>query len=75
MVASEQLQKLGEEAVREVTEEASGLRDEVNELQEKYEGEVRRRREVESELANSESKLSELDTVLSRLMNIGGGGT
>lgn len=96
MVASEQLQKLGEEAVAEVSEEAESLREEVISLTQKYEEEVHRRREVEAELAQrtpqstfltlghsltvsvspsdiaeSEKKLGELDTVLGRLMNIG----
>lgn len=51
MVASEQLQKLGEEAVAEVSEEAESLREEVITLTQKYEEEVHRRREVEAELA------------------------
>lgn len=51
MVASEQLQKLGEEAVAEVSEEAESLREEVISLTQKYEEEVHRRREVEAELA------------------------
>eukprot|EP01090_Pellita_catalonica_P017051 TRINITY_DN5066_c0_g1_i2.p1 TRINITY_DN5066_c0_g1~~TRINITY_DN5066_c0_g1_i2.p1 ORF type:complete len:1057 (+),score=345.54 TRINITY_DN5066_c0_g1_i2:42-3212(+) len=71
MVASEQLQGLGEEAVREVTEEANSLRDENETLMLKYEEEVKRRREVEAELASSEAKLNELDAVLGRLMNLG----
>jgi len=71
MVASEQLQKLGEDAVKEVNEEADRLREEVQHWQSQFEQQVKRRREAEAELANSESKLNDLDSMLRRLMSLG----
>ena len=70
MAASEQLQKLGEDAVKEVMEEADRLREEVTQWQTQYEQEVQRRKESEQELLNSESKLNDLDSMLQRLMNL-----
>jgi len=69
MAASEQLQKLGEDAVKEVSEESEKLREEVSLWQQAYEKEVQRRRDAESELASSEAKLNDLDNMLQRLMS------
>jgi len=71
MAASEQLQKLGEDAVKEVNEEADRLREDVLHWQQQYEQQVGRRREAEAELANSEAKLNDLDNMLRRLMSLG----
>jgi uncharacterized coiled-coil DUF342 family protein len=68
MSASEQLQKLGEDAVNEIQEETDRLREEVYQWQQHYDAEVARRREAETELANSEQKLNDLDRMLARLM-------
>ncbi len=68
MAASEQLQKLGEDAVNEIQEEADRLREELFQWHQHYDEEVKRRREAEAELANSEQKLNDLDRMLQRLM-------
>ena len=69
MVASEQLQKLGEEAVAEVSEEAESLREEVITLTQKYEEEVHRRREVEAELAQRTLRPTHLLTRRKRVLS------
>jgi len=71
MAASEQLQKLGEEAVKEMNEEADRLREEVSHWQGQYELMVAKRAEAEAELANSEVQLNNLDNMLRRLMSLG----
>jgi chromosome segregation ATPase len=68
MAASEQLQKLGEDAVADVTTENERLRAEALHWQQVAEKEAQRRRESESELNSSESKLNDLDSMLQRLM-------
>merc|ERR1712137_1501445 len=68
MVASEQLQKIGEDAVAEITAEADRLRQELATWQQTAEEQIRRRREAEAELLNSESKLNELDSMVRRLI-------
>ncbi|MDP2437432.1 MAG: hypothetical protein Q8P67_16935, partial [archaeon] len=73
LVASEQLQALGEEAVKEVTEEAERLKEEVQLWQNKYEEQVSRRRQAEEELSASENKLNDLDSMFQRLTGGFGG--
>jgi len=71
VVASEQLQKLGEEAVKEANEEVDRLKEDVQHWQSQFEQQVKRRREAEAELANSETKLNDLDNMLRKLMTLG----
>ena len=68
MTASEQLQKLGEDAVAEISSEAERLRKEVQEYHDIAEKERQRRREAEAEVLNSQSKLEDLDKMLRRLL-------
>lgn len=66
--ASEQLQKLGEEAVLEISQEADRLRGEVEHWHKEYEEQYRLRKEAEAELLSSESKLNDLEVMLQRLI-------
>lgn len=68
MTASEELQKLGEDAVAEITLEADRLREEVAQWKKAVDEQTQRRREAEVELLNSESKLNDLDSMLRRLL-------
>ena len=68
ILASEQLQRLGEEAVEEISKESEELRREVKEKEEGLREERRLRKDAEAELLKSEEKFHDLDRMFARLM-------
>jgi len=71
IMSSEQLENLGQEAVREVTAQLEHSIHACREWQAKYDEQVQMREKAENELSSSEQKLAQLDSILKRLTSFG----
>ena len=67
MTTTDQIQKIGEDAVTEISKEAVSLRAENEKLQQQISEEIQRRRYAEEELFNSEAKLKDIEGLMGRL--------